>query len=243
MLYEAMIGIPLCFAFALWISISLPFTTAHNGPRIRISDIMPAIMTGYGVVFLAFSISEYPTDPTFRLTTMMFGALTMAAVTIDFRTAWAPDVVMAPWTFLLVMTAAGINDWHLTLSAAVAWCVAGYLAAQGLWQVQDRIKRRRLPPADLIAISAPFALFGVSTTSSIIYLSISVIILALLKVPEPIFRRLCGPAALCAAQQAGLTNGSGRAMPLLPVIFPVILVFLIGTILLTLPPTICRLFA
>ena len=91
---------------------------------------------------------------------------------VDFRTAWAPSELMLP-----VCLASGAVSPPLAEATGLPPPLPGlalFAAAHLAWEIQMRIGRRCVPPADLILLALPAFLFGASALAAACYGSIAV---------------------------------------------------------------------
>jgi hypothetical protein len=200
--------------FSVWARLSVRYASGRTGVGPGLYGCAAAAVLGYLGVALAIRTGGGHKDGA-ELALSVFGALLLVAAWTDHRTAWAPDGITIP---LLCGGAASANLLGTTgmgplTTIGVAFGL--FLISQAAWYLQAVIGWRKLPPADLMALSLPLLMFGQTIHAPLTYLTLSALLLFLLRAPEPVYRALRGPSAAEAALDARLT-GSGRSAPLLP---------------------------
>lgn len=138
---------------------------------------------------------------------------------VDFRTTWAPSELMLP-----VCLAAGAVSPPLAEATALPPLVPGlmlFAAAHIAWEIQLRIGRRCLPPADFIFLSLPAMLFGPSIIAAACYGSVAAF-LAFAGLPGVRSGFRGNPEALAGAAH-DLDAGSGTPVALVGLASPPLL--------------------
>lgn len=206
--------IPSALLLSVWTSASLRWAA---GDEVAISRTGTAVAALIGYLGVLIALSFGPGYAPWEVETALcvFGALLLVAGWVDHRTAWAPDGVILPLMVCGSVSAALIGS----LSAGPVWAIGVAVLifglAQAAWAVQAVLGHRVLPPPDLISLSLPVLLFGLTHYTFLAYLTLSLTLLLVLRGPEPVYRAFRGPAASDAVRDAGLA-GTGRSAPFLP---------------------------
>lgn len=146
---------------------------------------------------------------------ILYPGLLITAARIDYCTGWAPSEMTVPICILTVVLASGC--WASSAPGLLA-CIAGgimlFLGARIAWMVQVRIGKPMVPPADIIALVMPTALFGVNMLSFACYLLLCTALLFIWSLP----------------------GGAGRwhvadGFPLLAVAYPLVVLFMLAVLL------------
>jgi hypothetical protein len=206
--------VPIALLLPLWGLISLR-VAAGAGVAPGLPGAFLSVLFGCLGPYLASGSGPESLLPETRIAICMFGALLLLAAWTDHKTAWAPDGIILPLMICGAVCASLIGDLGVTSGPAIGVGLLIFGLAQALWAAQAIAGWRVLPPPDLIALSLPVLLFGLTSYTFLTFLTLSAALLFLLKAPEPVYRRIRGPAAAEAVRQAALT-GEGRSAPLLP---------------------------
>lgn len=210
----ALLMLPTALLLSLWGRFAFRLA-AGSAAAPTLSGAGLAALTGYGGVLVAIRSGSGVGSGEAELALCVFGSLLLLVAWIDQRTAWAPDGVTLPLLFGGAASASLIGSFGFGPITAIGVAIGLFLAAQGVWAAQVMTGLRLLPPADLMALSLPPLLFGLSPYAPLSYLLLSGLLLIALRGPEPLYRLVRGPAAEEAVREAGL-SGSGRSAPLLP---------------------------
>jgi len=144
---------------------------------------------------------------------------------IDRISAWAPDIIILPFCIAVFLLAPEVVDYR-TAAAAVSFGVAMFLCGILLWIPQESFDKRFAPPADLIAIAAPFVLFRLNYETAAIFAVTSIFLLGALK-SRTIARIFSRPEAV-ADGTADTALGDSPAVTFLSVIFPITLIAIVA---------------
>lgn len=157
-----------------------------------------------------------------RLVIVALAALLALGAWIDRISAWAPDAIMLPLSMALFLVSPEISS-LMGAGKAIGFGTLLFLGCILLWIVQDAVGYRFAPPADLVAIAAPIILFGMSMTTSAVFLAISILLLAAKKIPGvvAIFSR---PEALADGSADVVYNEDAKSVTFLSVSFPVLII-------------------
>lgn len=213
----------------LWIGIcaAVPAAARHGlrrvDPNLTVDDrsFVPAAvigtMIGACMHFMAVSrgIGPIMAQP------MSVPLVSLIAVAghVDLRTAWAPSELMLP-----ICLAAGTVSPPLAAATELPSLIPGvvlFAAAHIAWEVQLRIGRRCLPPADFIFLALPAMLFGASVISAVCYGSVAAL-LAFAKLPGDRSGFRGNPEALAGAAD-DLHAGTGTPVALVGLASPPLL--------------------
>ena len=138
---------------------------------------------------------------------------------VDLRTAWAPSELILP-----ICLAAGAVSPPLAEATGLPPLVPGlalFAAAHFAWEVQLRVGRRCLPPADFIFLALPAMLFGASILAVACYASVAAL-LAFAGLPGVRSGFRGNPEALAGAAH-DLPEGSGTPVALVGLASPPLL--------------------
>lgn len=151
------------------------------------------------------------------------GLLSMGAW-IDRISAWAPDTIIIPFCILVLFLSpysTGFHPLYIITSGLILFALSIFL-----WAIQVWTNLRIAPPADLVAISAPFALFGITIETSLVFMGTAICLLGALK-SKKIALAFSRPEAV--ADAVSDTEMADRpAVTFLSVIFPITLVTMIA---------------
>jgi hypothetical protein len=214
--------LPVSLLLPLWAGLMLRLA---GGPRLPLEDLRGgalAAAAGYAAVLLVTGLGSHPYTVPETLVLCLFGALALLSAWIDHRTAWAPDGLILPLLTGALLVGALLGTGPASVIGAPVIALAIFLFAQGLWAAQCLLGPRLLTPPDQIVLALPFLVFGLTPYAPVTWALICLPVLILMRVPEPVYLRLRGPAAREAARDAGL-SGSGRSAPLLPVVLTTLL--------------------
>lgn len=206
--------VPVALMLAVWNRVSLRFAAGPETDPGLIGAALSALAGSMGVL-VVIRVAPVPVPIETELALCLFGALLLITGWTDHRTAWAPDGVVVPLLVCGALSASLIGPFLVGPLTAFAIAALIFCAAQGGWALQGISGRRVLPPPDLIALSLPVLLFGLTPYTFLTYLLLSGLLILVLRAPDPLYRIIRGPAATDAVEEAGLT-GSGRSAPFLP---------------------------
>lgn len=206
--------LPVALLLAGWGRLSLRWSAGKGVDAGLLGTALSALI-GYFGVLVALAASPGAASWEIELALCVFGALLLLAAWTDHRTAWAPDGVILPLLSFGAVAASLIGPLGVGPGGAIATSVVIFGVAQAAWAAQALSGWRVLPPPDLIALSLPVLLFGLTPYTFLTYLGLSLTLLLALKAPEPVYRLIRGPAAAEAVKEAALT-GTGRSAPFLP---------------------------
>jgi hypothetical protein len=213
-----MLLFPIALLLTFWSAYALRLA---GGPDLTFSDLKGgalAASVGYGSVLLL--TGPFSEGESFALS--LFGAIALLCAWLDHRTAWAPDGLLLPLLMSALLVGDALGSGEVSIIGALVLALALFLVAQGLWAAQCLIGPRVLTPPDQITLCLPLLIFGLTPYAPVTWALICLPVLILLRVPEPLYLRLCGPAAREAAREVGL-SGSGRSAPLLPLVLTTLL--------------------
>lgn len=177
------------------------------------------VATSVGAIGIWASLTQVDMGFINRSLFIILGALLILGAWIDRISAWSPDVIMIPFCIIIFLIRPEVTSLY-DMIAALGFGVALFLSGILLWIPQDTFDLRVAPPADLIAIAAPFVLFGLDYTTAVIFLVTSILLLAALK-SKTVAQLFSRPEAVAdAASEVDL--GEKPAVTFLSVIFPVI---------------------
>lgn len=214
--------LPVSLLLPLWAGLMLRLS---GGPRLRVEDLRGGALAaacGYGGVLLVTGLGPEARTAAETLVLCLFGALALLAAWIDHRTAWAPDGLVLPLLIGGLLVGALLGSGPVSVIGAPFLALALFLFTQGLWAAQCLLGPRLLTPPDQIVLCLPLLIFGLTPYAPVTWALICLPVLILIRVPDPVYQRLRGPAAPEAALDAGL-SGSGRSAPLLPVVLTTLL--------------------
>ncbi|WP_264772297.1 hypothetical protein [Defluviimonas salinarum] len=105
---------------------------------------------------------------------------------IDRASGWAPDLVVGPAVAAALATGGILGSWGGDPAWLLVGGVAAYIAAQGLWMAaQWRFPERMIPPpADLLALTIPVMIFGLTPAMVAVMMTISAILALCMKSDE-----------------------------------------------------------
>lgn len=206
--------LPAALLLAGWARISLRWAAGRGVDAGLLGTALSALI-GYFGVLLSLAAGPGAASPETELALCVFGALLLVAAWTDHRTAWAPDGVILPLLSFGAVAVSLIGPLGVGPGGAIGIALLIFGVAQAAWAAQALTGWRVLPPPDLIALSLPILLFGLTPYAFLTYLALSLTLLLALKAPEPVYRLIRGPAAAEAVKAANLT-GAGRSAPLLP---------------------------
>jgi hypothetical protein len=206
--------IPIALLLPFWGLLSLR-AAAGKEVVFGLSGAFMAVSSGSLGAYIALSHGSETVSVETGIAICVFGGMLLLAAWTDHKTAWAPDGIIVPLMVCGAVCASLIGDLDVTPGPAIGIALLTFAAAQAAWAAQALMGRRVLPPPDLIALSFPFLLFGVTPYTFLTYLILSSALLFALKAPERVYRRIRGPAAAAALEEAGIT-GTGRSAPFLP---------------------------
>lgn len=177
------------------------------------------VATSVGAIGIWASLAQMDMGFIDRSLFIILGALLILGAWIDRISAWSPDVIMIPFCIIIFLVSPDVTSLRDVVSA-IGFGVALFLSGILLWIPQDALDRRIAPPADLIAIAAPFVLFGLDYTTAVIFMVTSTLLLAALK-SQAVARLFSRPEAVADAT-SDVALGEKPAVTFLSVIFPVI---------------------
>ena len=172
-------------AAVLWIGIcvAIPAAAARHGlrrvdPNLPLTDrrFLPAAVIGTMVgACMHFMAVPGGTGPVMaQPMSVLLVSLIAVAGHVDLRTAWAPSELMLP-----VCLAAGAVSLPLAEATGLPMPLPGlalFAGAHFAWEIQLRVGRRCLPPADFILLALPAILFGASTLAAACYGSVAAVL-------------------------------------------------------------------
>lgn len=132
------------------------------------------------LVFLIFPpVSSYAS-----VHLQLLAGLLLASAWLDYMTKWSPDVLL--WSLVIAACFIGpvMDPGAGGLDILVSLFIASglILFARVLWGFQVQSGIQFLPPPDIVAISLPLVIFGISFTSASVYLMMAVILLVAIRV-------------------------------------------------------------
>ena len=214
----------------LWIGIcaAVPAAAARQGlrrvePKLAVEDrsFLPAAvigtMIGACMHFMAATSGIGPVMA--QPMSVPLVSLIAVAGHVDLRTAWAPSELMLP-----VCLAAGAVSPPLAEATELPPLFSGlvlFAAAHVAWEIQLRVGRRCLPPADFILLALPAILFGASILAAACYGSVAAL-LAFAGLPRVRSGFRGNPEALAVAAN-DLHAGSGTPVALVGLASPPLL--------------------
>jgi hypothetical protein len=181
------------------------------------------IAAGLGslVMWVSMIGSQLPNHIHFIM--ILMGSLLALGAWVDRVAAWAPDMIILPVCVAVFLISPEV-DTPREFAIAVGSGIALYIAGIILWIPQEMTNYRFAPPADLIAIAAPFVLFGTSYETAVIFATVSILLIGALK-----SRIIAGVFSRPEAVEDGASDvvlGEKQAVTFLSVIFPVLLIAL-----------------
>jgi hypothetical protein len=218
---------PLTFIVAIGIFLSLPklafMSLEYDGATKKFDFDFQSMTIATAIGSLAVWMCLIGTEVSFidRSLMIMLGGLLSLGAWIDRISAWAPDIIMLPFCVAIFLLAPEVDGLR-SFAAALGFGVALFLSGILLWIPQDAFDKRFAPPADLIAIAAPFVLFRISYETAMIFSATSVCLLTAMKSPTiaAVFSR---PEAVQDGASE-LSFGNEPAVTFLSVIFPITLI-------------------
>ena len=172
-------------AAVLWIGTcaAVPAAAARHGLRrvdsnlrVEFRSFLPAAVIGTMIgACLHFVAVPNGTGPVMAHP-MSVALVSLIAVAghVDLRTAWAPSELMLP-----VCLAAGAVSPPLAEATELPAPLPGlalFAAAHTAWEIQLRVGRQWLPPADFIVLALPAVLFGASALAAACYGSVAALL-------------------------------------------------------------------
>ncbi|HDZ51539.1 hypothetical protein LCGC14_0111910 [marine sediment metagenome] len=172
---------------------------------------------------LGISLSTIFTDLPMhsRFLMVIIGSILVLGAWIDRVSAWAPDILMMPFCLMIFLVSPEITSWT-GAGIAVGLGTALFLICIALWVPQEFFKLKFAPPADLMAIAAPFVLFGVSMETAAIFMITSILLVLALKSSR--FAALLSRPEAVADGARDVDFTGKKAVTFLTVMFPVIFV-------------------
>lgn len=217
-------------AAVLWIGIcaAVPAVAARHGlrrvdPNLPVEDrsYLPAAVIGtmIGACMHFMAVPNGIGPVMVQPMSVLLVSLIAVAGQVDLRTAWAPSELILP-----VCLSAGAVSPPLAQATELSPLFPGlalFAAAHMAWEIQLRIGRPCLPPADFILLALPAVLFGASIPAAACYGSVAAL-LAFAGLPRVRFGFGGNPEALAGAAY-DLHAGSGTPVALVGLASPPLL--------------------
>jgi len=183
------------------------------------------IAVAVGALGLSFStiFADLPMHSRFIM--VIIGSILVLGAWLDRISAWAPDILMMPFCFLIFLVSPQITSWT-DAGIAVGLGTALFLGCIALWVPQELFDMKFAPPADLMAIAAPFMLFGISIETTFIFMVTSLLLVLALKSSR--FAALLSRPEAVADGARDVEFSEKQAVTFLTVMFPVLFVALVA---------------